>query len=155
VDQSERELRPLRVDLEELAMALEDASFETSWCLDTVTGEVMLTTPGLDPEIDRDIAAIESDQTRRYVTIPHAGSQAGYEDMQDFIETVRDAHFRELLEVAIIGRGAFRRFKDVVERNPGEQQRWFEFHNRRMEDRAREWLADEGWEPVPKDAPQG
>jgi Uncharacterised protein family (UPF0158) len=73
--------------------------------------------------------------------------------MQDFIETVQNAHFRELLEVSIQGRGAFRRFKDTVGRDPAELQRWFACRNQRLEERAREWLADEGFEPLPKGAP--
>ena len=31
--------------------------------------------------------------------------------MEDFVETVRDRHSRELLEIALRGQGAFRRFK--------------------------------------------
>ena len=38
--------------------------------------------------------------------------------MEDFIATVRNPHLRELLEVAIMGRGAFRRFKDVLYNYP-------------------------------------
>ena len=73
--------------------------------------------------------------------------------MQDFIDTVRDAHVRELLEVSIQGRGAFRRFKDAVGRDPAELQRWFAFRDQRLEERAREWLADNGFAPMPKDVP--
>jgi hypothetical protein len=67
--------------------------------------------------------------------------------MQAFTNTVSDEHLRELLNVAIHGRGAFRRFKDVVARRPDEQQQWFEFHGARLDARAREWLAEEGCEP--------
>jgi Uncharacterised protein family (UPF0158) len=67
--------------------------------------------------------------------------------MQDFIDTVSDEHLQELLNVAIEGRGALRRFKDVLARHPGEQQRWFDFQAGRLVARAREWLAEEGCEP--------
>jgi hypothetical protein len=140
-------LRQLRVDLEQLAMALEDASAEINWCLDSATGEVILLST--DTELD---AEIEADESGRYVPIPHADSRVGYEEMQDFIETVPNVHFRELLEVSTQGRGAFRRFKDTVGRDPAELQRWFAFRNQRLEQRAREWLADNGFAPMPKDA---
>lgn len=68
--------------------------------------------------------------------------------MEDFIPTVRDERLQELLDVAIQGRGAFHRFKEVLQRSPMERQRWFDFHATRLEARAREWLADEGCEPV-------
>jgi hypothetical protein len=145
VGRTPRAARQLRVDLEELAMALEDASGEIGWCLDTETGEVII--------LDEQATEIEADESERYLPIPHADSQTGYEDMQDFIETVQNPHFRELLEVSIQGRGAFRRFKDTVGRDSVELQRWFAFRNQRLEERAREWLADEGLEPLPKGAP--
>ena len=51
------------------------------------------------------------------------------------------------LEVAIAGRGAFRRFKDVLARWPGELERWHLFSNERGRGRARAWLAREGYRP--------
>ena len=46
--------------------------------------------------------------------------------------------------VAISGRGAFRRFKDVLLRYPEERERWFQFKNEWMQERALEWLDDIG-----------
>ena len=43
------------------------------------------------------------------------------------------------------GRGAFRRFKDVLARDPAELRRFFAFTNNRKRERAREWLAEEGY----------
>ena len=63
-------------------------------------------------------------------------------DMQAFIATVEDDHLAELLEVAINGKGAFRRFKDVMLNYPEERERWFQFKDDRMKERAREWLDD-------------
>ena len=74
--------------------------------------------------------------------IPKAEFQEGYEDMQDFIATVKDEHLAELLEVAINGKGAFRRFKDVLINYPEEREGWFKFKDERMEERALEWLDD-------------
>lgn len=76
--------------------------------------------------------------------IPEVESYEGYEDMEDFIATVEDEHLAELLEVAIDGKGAFRRFKDVLARYPEEKERWFRFKDVRMEQRALEWLDDIG-----------
>jgi len=64
--------------------------------------------------------------------------------MEDFIATVEDEHLAELLEVAINGRGAFRRFKDVLLRYPEERERWFRFKDERMQERACEWLENIG-----------
>jgi hypothetical protein len=42
------------------------------------------------------------------------GSRDGYRDMERFIGTVRDPGRADRLEIAISGRGAFRRFKDIL-----------------------------------------
>jgi len=55
-----------------------------------------------------------------------------------------------MLEVAITGRGAFRRFKDVIDRWPDEIERWRVFSDERRMGRAREWLAAHGYRPAPK-----
>ena len=68
--------------------------------------------------------------------------------MEAFVETVKDGHLRELLDVAIAGKGAFRRFKDVMARVPHERERWFRFHRERLDARVRRWLAEHGIEAV-------
>jgi hypothetical protein len=49
--------------------------------------------------------------------------------------------------VAITGRGAFRRFKDVLLDYPRERERWFAFRDALMAERVREWLAEHDIEP--------
>ena len=84
----------------------------------------------------------------RYVALPTADSRADYRDMEAFVETVSSRQARNYLESAIDGRGAFRRFRDALMRFPDERERWFKFKQARLEERAREWLADEGIELV-------
>ena len=62
--------------------------------------------------------------------------------MAEFAATVRNRHVRELLDVAFRGRGAFRRFKDVLAGYPAERERWFAFRDQRMHEAMVEWLAD-------------
>jgi Uncharacterised protein family (UPF0158) len=52
------------------------------------------------------------------------------------------------LEVAIDGRGAFRRFKNVLFDWPDDREEWFAFSDERRRGRAREWLADVGYRPA-------
>lgn len=51
--------------------------------------------------------------------------------------------------VAITGKGAFRRFRDVIARWPELAQRWYAFSEDRALGRARVWLADNGYTPDP------
>lgn len=94
----------------------------------------------------RDAVLIERGGAKRFINTPHQDSRDGYSDMADFAETVTDEHLQELLAVALHGKGAFRRFKDVLYDHPDEQKRFFEFSDQRLKERMVEWLKDEGIE---------
>jgi len=55
--------------------------------------------------------------------IEPVGSCEEYDWMAQFARTIDDLRLRELLEVALDGRGAFGRFKDVLARWPKERER--------------------------------
>lgn len=69
--------------------------------------------------------------------------------MEAFFRTVEDDHLRELLAVAIDGRGAFRRFREVIGRHPNEEDRWHNFKEEKMTKLAMEFLDSIGVEPAP------
>jgi predicted nucleotidyltransferase len=127
-----------KVDLQDLAQALEDHSYDHSWWLDSETGEVILWS---DYSAEQGEPDPETRQLRPIDPIP---SYEGYAEMQEFIERVRDPQARDLLERAIAGRGAFRRFKDTLLDFPELRDAWFRFHDARLERQAIQWLIDEG-----------
>ena len=75
------------------------------------------------------------------------GSGTAYGDVEDFIEALSDGDWADRLSIAISGKGAFRRFKDVLERRPGELEAWYAFSDERQRGRARAWLAAAGYSP--------
>lgn len=127
------------VDLGMLAMALEDHSSEGSWWIDAETGEVWYWRD--DEEDDRGFDPVERGDARRIHPLP---SREGYSDMEDFIAGVPDRRAADLLERAIAGRGAFRRFKDTLFGFPELREMWFGFSDVRMQRRGIEFLVDEG-----------
>ena len=134
--------KTLKIDLDELYDAMENSSYEVEYYLDLETGEILFVSEGMDDEETGKLKNQIEEELGRYELIPKAESYEGYRDMQAFITTVEDDHLSELLEVAINGKGAFRRFKDVLLNYPEERERWFKFKDDRMEERALEWLDD-------------
>lgn len=139
-------LRPLAVDLEQLTDILEGDSMSTGGAVDLRTGEVWpQSTIEYAREGGDDLETPDFDDSERCLWVYGGGSGDGYRDMVLFIETLEDAERADRLGIAIQGRGAFRRFKDVLDRWPGELQRWHEFRGERERGRARAWLADAGY----------
>ena len=136
------EKKTLRVNLDELCDAMENSSFENEYFLDLETGDILFISEYMDNEATEKLKDKIEEEFERYEQIPKAESHDGYRDMEDFIATVENEHLAELLEVAINGKGAFRRFKDVLFNYPEERERWFKFKDDRMEERALEWLDD-------------
>ena len=128
-------LKRLPVDLEELAGVLEGDPLTGGGRIDLHTGEVW-------PQ-----AAIEyaDDVGERWLQVYCEGSRAGYRDMEIFIDSLENDRVADRLARAIQGRGAFRRFKDVLADSPDLLERWYGFSDDRHRGRARAWLAGEGY----------
>jgi len=134
------------VDLEMLSEILEGDPLTAGGALDLHTGEVW---PRSAVEYARedgaDVEAPDFDDTDRFRWVD-GESRDGYRDMVDFIDTVPDQRLGDRLTDAIRGRGAFRRFADVLHReSEDELSRWFEFAGERKRGRARAWLSDVGY----------
>lgn len=136
------EKKVLKINLDELCEAMEDSSYENEHFLDLETGEILFVSEYTDDEESGKLKERIEEDSELYERIPKAKSHEGYQDMVDFIATVDNERLVELLEVAINGKGAFRRLKDVLLNYPEERERWFQFKDERMEERALEWLED-------------
>jgi hypothetical protein len=139
--------RTLKIDMDELCSAMADSSYEHYYYLDLQTGEIVFISDYVDEEEVGKLRDEIDENPDHYKPIPRAESYEGYDDMADFIATVEDERLAELLEVAINGKGAFRRFKDVLAHYPDERERWFRFKDDQMRERALEWLESIGISP--------
>ena len=137
-------LRPLRVDLEQLAAVLEGDPRDGGGRIDLTTGEVWPEVAFDDEDEDED-----EDETSRWLWVDGNGSRASYHDMAEFITTIPDPDLADRLERAIHGKGAFGRFKNQLAHHPTAFERWFTFSAERQRGRARQWLATNGYRPAP------
>ena len=139
--------RTLKIDMDGLCSAMDDSSYEHRYYLNLQTGEIVFISDYMDDEEVGKLRDEIGENPDRYKPIPRAESYEGYEDMADFIATVEDERLAELLEVAIDGKGAFRRFKDVLARYPDEREKWFGFKDDKTMERAIGWLERIGISP--------
>lgn len=141
-------LRPLSVDLAELAGILEGDPAHGGGRIDLRTGEVW-PQAALDYQDEVGEETDDEDDAERWLWVDSHGSRPGYRDMEAFIAALDEPERAHRLAVAITGKGAFRRFRDVIARWPELAQRWYAFSEDRAVGRARVWLADNGYTPDP------
>jgi hypothetical protein len=146
-----RLLRPLAVDLDELAMVLEGDPAYGGGRIDLRTGEVWPNPASEYAEESGELDPDEDDDQHRWLWVDCEGSRPGYRDMEWFISDISDPEVADRLSIAISGRGAFRRFRDTLSRWPDLFTRWQAFSDDRQHGRARAWLADEGYEAITRD----
>jgi hypothetical protein len=60
--------------------------------------------------------------------------------MEKFVGSVTDEALRERLIISIDGKGAFRRFKDVLLAYPAERERWFSYRAELLHWHIQQWL---------------
>lgn len=132
----------LPVDLEELVMLLDaGGEYALGGRIDLRTGEVW---PEMEDSSELDV---DPDDETRWLAVWPLGSGAAYTDMVDWAAT-RTGRLRDQLDVALDGRGAFRRFKNVLSDWPDDRADWFAFSEDRSRGRARAWLAEVGYRPT-------
>jgi hypothetical protein len=135
--------RRVPIDRDALELALKMPLDEGRSYLDVRTGEIRRAEELTEEEADAGLA------DGILVAVEPLPSSVEYDWMAEFADAVSDARLRRALQDALGGRRPFRRFEDVLAGRPGERARWFAFHDARLRDFVREWLADNGIEPAP------
>ena len=150
--------RQVAVNWDDLEMALTTNAAEWTCYLDVQTGEVQMVP--IDRLGDDDAGPSEAEiddglAEGHLIHVEPLGSSVEYGWMAEFAASVSDDRLRDRLEVALDGRGAFRRFKNVLLDHPAERERWFAHRDERLRAAAREWLAEHGVEStVPPPEPR-
>jgi hypothetical protein len=134
----------LRIDLEDILMALGDRDPETTYYLDRETGQVIPLFSGMfDPEDPEFIDEDELIASSRYVAIEPVSSHEAFRWMEDFAAGVAEPGVGRRLRSALEMRRPFREFKDVLAEHPTERAAWFGYQADRLVEAARDWLLSE------------
>ena len=136
--------RDVPIDWEALEDAFENNAPEVHSYLHVPTGDVLRIVDGIaDPQMHARIAA-----DTNYLRIEPVSSREQYRWMERYIPMVTEPDLRERLTHAIDGKGAFRRFKDVLMSFGPERERWFAFRSERLRIFMEAWLNAHALTPV-------
>ncbi len=137
-------MRDIPIDWEALEDAFENNAPEVHSYLHLGTGDVLRVVDGVaDPQMH---ARIASDAN--YLRIDPVSSREQYRWMERYIPMVEDPELQAKLTQAIDGKGAFRRFKDVLMQYAPERERWFAFRSERLRIFMEAWLNAHALNPV-------
>lgn len=137
-------LRKVPVAWEALEDAFENNAPAVHSYLHLETGDVLRIVDGVaDPAMHQ---RVSHDAT--YLRVDPVSSREQYRWMERFIATVDEGELRDKLVQSIDGKGAFRRFKDVLMTFPVDRERWFTFRSERLRACMEQWLAAHSIESV-------
>lgn len=128
---------PIRINIDTLHIALVWRDPESAYRLDLRTGEIFLHLPKNNPAEDEKIEA----DPERYLTIHPIDPRHSYQAVADFVEFLPGDALRDELRKIILGKGAFRRFKDFIAQHPAEKELWLVFKEQREMAHVEQWLA--------------
>jgi hypothetical protein len=137
----------IRIDRGQLEAAFDSGDGMMRWYLDRQTGDLVPLSEWDELEEEEEIrAAVNDDGDDRYLEVPSLPSHEGFRIMEDFARTMEDGRVRGALLDALERRRPFRSFKDALEGFPGVREAWFAYHDERLGQHAKRWLAEEGIE---------
>ena len=154
-------MKKLKVDVEDIAMIMDNQDRSDSYYLDIETGETI----SIPEEIMTALEMGESceglpawelellpqakeiiEGSDRYEEIPTRDSHQAFTLMVEFTREVEDRKLQKELDSALKGKGAFRRFKDRLREYPDIEKQWFKFKAAQDKKEVRDWLESIGIE---------
>lgn len=130
----------MKVKLQEVLEALEGAGTEIEYYYDTRNQEIVMVFDGMvngeyNPEL---MDEINEGFIEDYIPLPGQYDINEYRMMEDFIYELPAGRQQDVLEQAIRGKGAFRRFKDSLY-DFALEKNWYRYRDAAYEKIAREW----------------
>lgn len=135
----------MKVKLGVILDAIEMADDNYTYFLDLETGDSVFLADELITGLDNEELEDEIEENlERYLRLPTKFEIHEYHIMEEFIWTLKGER-ADKLDCAIRGRGAFRRFKDLVDRMEISQQ-WYDFQAEYYRKLAIDWCQEHGLE---------
>ena len=139
----------IRIPLKLIIDAIEMADDMWSQYLDIENMEVVSLPEdqflgGLCEEDEELSELIEEEWNIRFFGLPSQSDINEYSIMEHFIWSLPGGQIQDTLENAIRGRGAFRRFKDAINRY-GIEQSWYDYQDEAYREAAVRWCEGHGF----------
>lgn len=126
------------VDWEGLVVAFESRSHQITHFFDRQSGEV-------EQVLERDAARhAQMSSSPRFVAVPRDGGERSRGDLEEFLARCEDPACRRDLTTALQAPNFAAAYREALMRHPKEECRFFQFKERRAQERAETWLSSLG-----------
>lgn len=130
----------LKIKLDDITEALTTRfdMVEGGFYLDTETGDILLSTEGLDEDdLPKDL-----ENNPRYCLIDPIPSHESFQIMEDFVDNLGDTKEASRLRDALNRRKPFRQFKDTLHEHANLSDAWYAFEQKELARLAEEWCEE-------------
>jgi hypothetical protein len=133
-----------QIDEDMVEQAMEDSDLGNTYYLNTETGEVTFISDSYHTLEEQEKLLEEVEGSEHYVLVERISSHEAYQWMEDFVAEVvepKNKYAAEKLAIALMGKGAFRRFKDVLH-SVGDEwvQAWYQWRDNHLKEAMYEWF---------------
>ena len=156
-------MKALTVDFDLVIQSMRDlCRLSDDYYLDKSTGKVFSLSRTLIRSLEADRTAVREDLptwdvqqiplareivlsgSPQYVRVPEAFGNPEYKWMAEFTRQIRSFRLKQKLIVALRGRGAAQRFREILKSAPDDARKWSDFDRQRWEERIQQWLESLG-----------
>jgi hypothetical protein len=132
----------LKIKLDDITEALTTRFdiVEGGFFLDTETGDILLSTEGVDESDLPD----DLEDNPRYRLIDPLASYESFQIMEDFVDSLGDTKEAVRLQEALNRRKPFRQFKDTLHEHTSLSDAWYAFEQKELKRLAEEWCEENG-----------
>ena len=138
-------MKKLNIDIMEVAVAMESERLISEYYLDTETGDVVVIPDELSRAVSEDEVDSDGMLDWELELLPVAraveSGSSRYELMQQFVSDREDEELQRLLWVALDGKGAFGRFRYVLDGYPEERDEWYRGKDEAMKILSQQWIS--------------
>jgi len=131
---------PIKIDADEIIMAMDDHSGMCSFYLDRDTGTVVFMTEGEFPDAEAELRRQMEDSPGRFIWIEPMPSREGFRIMEDFVDQLPEGGDKRLLEKALSWKKPFSNFKSALADMGPLRDQWFAFRDERMCREIQDWF---------------
>ena len=130
------------IDIDMLTMALQAGDLDTSWWLDTHSGDVIPAPEDSEDVTERKLIRKQQQNPERYIAIEPIDEAIHIELMESYVATLEEQELCDALYAALKKKQPSWHFKNALARAPESEDNWYAFKEQFYALQARQWLRD-------------